>query len=318
MLHGGALGDCVLAIHLASMLRSSWQAKLTLIARSPIAKWAARHGFVDGALSLDEVGAHRWFGKAQPATDNTLSRFDRIVSLLGGPNEAITRTLSAISARPVFAVDPRPASDEAGVHITRQWARQLEEHAGERALTVPQFSTEGRKRLRDRLAARLPSGDRPIVIIHPGSGGRAKCCPIDALELLMLEFEGGGWRSAWMIGPDEVERDGPLLMNRLAASAPVLFEESVIAAADLAAGADAYIGNDAGMTHVAALAGVPTIAIFGPTDPRVWQPLGARCESAAFPTMDAANWVPEIINRVEHRRRLFLPVAGIRASGGSR
>ena len=39
-------------------------------------------------------------------------------------------------------------------------------------------------------------------------------------------------------------------------------------------GADHYIGNDAGMTHVAALAGVPTLALFGPTDPAVWGPRG--------------------------------------------
>jgi ADP-heptose:LPS heptosyltransferase len=30
------------------------------------------------------------------------------------------------------------------------------------------------------------------------------------------------------------------------------------------------------MTHLAALDGVPTVALFGPSDPALWSPLGAR------------------------------------------
>src|SRR2546426_6130935 len=37
-----------------------------------------------------------------------------------------------------------------------------------------------------------------------------------------------------------------------------------------------YIGNDSGITHLAAYLGCPTIALFGPTDPRVWGPIGRR------------------------------------------
>ena len=38
----------------------------------------------------------------------------------------------------------------------------------------------------------------------------------------------------------------------------------------------AYIGNDSGITHLAAYLGCPTIALFGPTDPRVWGSIGRR------------------------------------------
>ena len=38
----------------------------------------------------------------------------------------------------------------------------------------------------------------------------------------------------------------------------------------------AYIGNDSGITHLAAYLGCPTIALFGPTDPRIWGPIGRR------------------------------------------
>jgi ADP-heptose:LPS heptosyltransferase len=102
-----------------------------------------------------------------------------------------------------------------------------------------------------------------------------------------------------MIGPDEVERFGGGYVHRLGASAPVICEESVEQAANLACGARVYIGHDAGMTHVAALAGVRTLAIFGPTDPRVWRPLGRDCHVVDFPTPDGlTEWADDLTDQI--------------------
>ena len=60
---------------------------------------------------------------------------------------------------------------------------------------------------------------------------------------------------------------------------PVLF--SLPEAAAVLARAALYVGNDSGMTHLAALLGVPTVALFGATDPRVWSPRGRRVEIVA-------------------------------------
>jgi hypothetical protein len=38
----------------------------------------------------------------------------------------------------------------------------------------------------------------------------------------------------------------------------------------------AFVGNDSGITHLAAYIGCPAVALFGPTDPRTWGPLGRR------------------------------------------
>jgi ADP-heptose:LPS heptosyltransferase len=42
------------------------------------------------------------------------------------------------------------------------------------------------------------------------------------------------------------------------------------------ASARLYIGNDSGITHLAAAVGTPVLALFGPTDPDVWAPRGAN------------------------------------------
>ena len=38
----------------------------------------------------------------------------------------------------------------------------------------------------------------------------------------------------------------------------------------------AYVGNDSGVSHLAAVAGVEALVIFGPSDPLVWAPPGAN------------------------------------------
>src|SRR5262245_24440823 len=38
----------------------------------------------------------------------------------------------------------------------------------------------------------------------------------------------------------------------------------------------AFVGNDSGITHLAAYIGCPTVALFGPTDARMWGPTGRR------------------------------------------
>jgi ADP-heptose:LPS heptosyltransferase len=35
-----------------------------------------------------------------------------------------------------------------------------------------------------------------------------------------------------------------------------------------------YLGNDSGITHLAAMLGIPTLVLFGPTDPVLWRPVG--------------------------------------------
>ena len=49
-----------------------------------------------------------------------------------------------------------------------------------------------------------------------------------------------------------------------------------------------YIGNDSGLTHLAAAVDGPEVlALFGPTDPRVWAPLGPRVRTLRAPCPQA-------------------------------
>jgi heptosyltransferase-3 len=75
-------------------------------------------------------------------------------------------------------------------------------------------------------------------------------------------------------GPDTAERD---YLNDLLRDLP---QETVCAAGRLTVTAAAcavnrarvYVGTDTAMTHIAAALGVPTVALFGPSNPVKWGP----------------------------------------------
>jgi len=85
---------------------------------------------------------------------------------------------------------------------------------------------------------------------------------------------------AWLLGPAEREMM-PELFRQVTERAKrccegLVVEDDLVTAAQRIGGADFYIGHDAGMTHVAAAMGIPTIAIFVSTDPCIWAPLGGN------------------------------------------
>ncbi len=63
------------------------------------------------------------------------------------------------------------------------------------------------------------------------------------------------------------------------------------------AAARVYIGNDSGPTHLAAAAGTPVVALFGPSDPAVWAPRGPRVAVAKAGSLDEIS-VSQIVRLV--------------------
>lgn len=88
------------------------------------------------------------------------------------------------------------------------------------------------------------------IVIHPGSGSAKKNWPFF----------------------DE-------LLSRLPASRMMPQNLTVLDLSRYLRNVSAFIGNDSGITHLAAYLGCPTIALFGPTDPRIWGPIGRRARS---------------------------------------
>src|SRR5204862_6032591 len=87
-----------------------------------------------------------------------------------------------------------------------------------------------------------------------------------------------GIRSLLLAGPadDDVIRRVAASLARpgsVVANAPLLVVAALMRRARL------YLGNDSGLSHLAGLVGLPTLALFGPTDPALWLPLGPQARA---------------------------------------
>jgi heptosyltransferase-3 len=103
-----------------------------------------------------------------------------------------------------------------------------------------------------------PGARGDFAVIHPFSGSARKNWPLDRFRELAARL---ALPVRWCAGPEEAMEDA------------VRFENLYDLACWLAS-ARVYIGNDSGITHLAAAVGTPVVAIFGPTDPAVWAPRG--------------------------------------------
>jgi len=115
---------------------------------------------------------------------------------------------------------------------------------------------------------------RAILALGAGSGAREKNWPEEFfLAVANWWRESSGGAVILLVGPVEAERGG---IDRLAERCLVARDLSLSQLAALLARSDVYLGNDSGVTHLAAGVGVTTFALFGPSDPRQWAPRGKK------------------------------------------
>ena len=130
--------------------------------------------------------------------------------------------------------------------------------------------------------------------VHPGSGGRHKMWPPRMFANFIHELQQREVRVLMLEGPADAAVCSEVV-ERLPQGVSVL-QPGRLPLADCAgriAACDVYIGNDSGLTHVAAALGVPTVAVFGPTEPSVWRPLGAAVRTLYGHGYKAQKW-PEV------------------------
>ncbi len=121
--------------------------------------------------------------------------------------------------------------------------------------------------------------DSPFIVAHPGGGVNPgmrfeskRFPPLCFAELLNRVAEAKGASVILLGGPDDedlvAEVAGHLTAPWHSSAGKLTFVE--IGA--LAAEALVYIGNDSGLTHLAAASGAKTVMLMGPTDPRRYRP----------------------------------------------
>jgi len=126
-----------------------------------------------------------------------------------------------------------------------------------------------------------PEGRR--VLVHVGAAQAVRIWPLDRFAWLVRQLEEAGWTVAVAGDENQVPQ---LKSLQVAQVTPC---SSVRELVDRLTGVTAFIGNDSGPGHVAALLGIPTFTIFGPQLPEWFAPAHPR---AAWIEGEACPWKP--------------------------
>jgi len=246
VIHIGGIGDFLLTCPTLALLGRD--GPVELLGQPGRLALAVAGGLAEAAHDADRWDFQTLFAEPSERLRGFLSRFDRCVAWIRDEGN-LADTIRSCGVRDVRVFPGLPPRD---------WP----EHASR--YYVQSLGLEEASPLR---LAFEPSDTARDVAVHPGSGGGHKNWPWERFETLADELDKQGRAVTWCLGPAEDEFAEP-------ASGVVLRTESLVDLAHELAGARLFVGNDSGITHLAAAVGCPTLALFGPTDPHVWAALG--------------------------------------------
>jgi heptosyltransferase-3 len=89
-----------------------------------------------------------------------------------------------------------------------------------------------------------------------------------------------------LAGEVELEEWDAAELARFSSAAPLVKPASYVELLDQLKIAAAFVGNDTGPSHLAGIIGVPTVALFGPSNPIHWRPLGPAVRVIHSPAME--------------------------------
>lgn len=284
VIHQGALGDLILALPALETVHKAFpQAKSVMMGYPRILELVEKRFYAEEILSIDQKGMASFFVR-EGSLDSTLSqffkKFDLIVVFGKNGEGTVIGNLRRVCEGRVLHIRSFPPWDEK-VHLTDHLLKQFAQ------LGFPASGSNPRLYLKeaDREWARgfwkskgVTLEERSkVAVLHPGSGSKKKVWPLDRfLDLAHTLQDYLGSKILVVLGPAE----GPEVQKAfegMGSAAPILAKGlTLLQLASVMEGCRFFTGNDSGISHLAAAIGLPTVAIFGPTDQRVWSPRGKK------------------------------------------
>jgi len=290
-IHPGALGDVILLARLLQALRDACTteggtSEIRLVAGRERAELLCELGAVDEALDFDALPMEEVFADRPAAECSLPGRIGTckvlVSCLAAGDRRAESRLAQLLQAERAIFLPVRPPEGFPG-HLVDLWAQRIGvTGVSLGAWTVPE---EFRSHARSALAGAGAETNAPWALIHPGSGSREKSWPVKRFVKLARSLRAPRGSAmnpvqvlepVFVVGPTELDWWGREAVALLEAEFPTIVAPPLNVLAGLAAEAAIYIGNDSGPSHLAAAVGTRTIALFGPSNPVHFRPLGRR------------------------------------------
>ncbi len=260
----GALGDTLLAVDaLAGLRRQFPDAWLEFVGHGEGGALLKSTGLVDEATDFDAPAVTGLF-RDPPRIPPQWEGADLVVLWLR-EMDGLIQAFKGAGARMVIAAAPEPIED---IHVADHLLLSLAP-AGCQLLAEPAT-------LRSE-APVVPKDLSGPALVHPGSGSARKNWATDSLTVLCRRLALGGLAVELLEGPADGEAVAHVAMA-LGPSIKINRSADVFELARMLALARLVVGNDSGVSHLSARLGMPTVAVFGATDPSRWAPRGPGVE----------------------------------------
>jgi heptosyltransferase-3 len=298
ILQPGAIGDCVLTLPLAEFMKDCLGlGGVDILGHTEYIGILPGRTCVDGIRSIDSVDLHRLFAETNTfeladgdALINVFGDYAWIVTFLGEPDSNFEQNLifTANCSRSVevITLSVKPP-EKSSAHISDFYMQQfiaqsglsLEPRPVQMAKSLIKATKADINRGRELLKEINVDFYEKLIVIQPGSGGLHKRCHLDNFLAIARHLTSKNIEAIFLLGPAELEQLSnatlAVLLHKIeAVGAKCLTDLSLTQVLELLSCADVFLGNDSGITHLAAAMGVKTIAIFGPTDPKIYSPIG--------------------------------------------
>lgn len=246
--------------------------KIDLVCRQSIGRMAEHLKVIDQSFSIESAAFSRLYGENSADFDGALINFlrpyDDIVLFSFSRN--LAENIKNASGKRVFQIPPRPDPSEK-IHVGQYLISRM--------VNLKLFEDEAENNFIDVYQDfRNSDFKEKKIFIHPGSGSRLKNWPIQYFLKLVRMLSVDGFEPVFILGPAE---DGvaEIILRHGLSDEHVLQLFDPVKLVNVLKTGSAFIGNDSGVSHLAAFIGLPTLVIFGPTHPLRWHPMGRKVET---------------------------------------
>jgi lipopolysaccharide heptosyltransferase I len=281
----GALGDIVHAVPAAAALRSAFPAaRIDWLVDAKHRAMVDLVTVVDRVIPVERPNLSGWL---QAASVMRQVRYDVALDLQGLLKSAVLARMSGAArvigfsiwhlrektARPFYTTTPNDDANTTHVIGKNMHLVQTVGVHDDAPITFPLAAPPSAAL--DSVIATL-GGSGPFALINPGAAWPNKRWPAERFgEVAAFIRDVRGWPVfvLWGPGEEELARSVVAASNGAARVAPPTQLPDLLA---LCRAAHLMVSGDTGPLHIAAAAGTPTVAIFGPTDPERNGPWAAQ------------------------------------------
>ncbi len=272
------MGDFIVTLPVMGALRQTVPKAWIEVLGHPSRILLADHPrYADRVTDLERFDIYRLF---QPETTVSsqlqayLQSFDLIIAYWPTADDMLHQQLQRYSKGHVITWPPHPP---AGVHVTDYLLQALELLSLRDVDPTPQIEMHAEAEAKAQAFWQGPPAlGRRVVAFHPGSGSARKLWPLEGWHDVMSWARHHGMEGIVIAGPVEQERGLQTALQPATGDWPWTRDLSLRDLAALLRRCHTVVSHDSGIAHLAAAAGAATLALFGPTDPRVWGPRSPR------------------------------------------